>query len=493
MVDAAPDPPPNDGAASASSPPDANIPTYRPHRMERYCAQHLLQNHFEPTSNAAGASSANSSSDTSPADFSHVTTATLPDHHLHSVHVPGRIAVPFLTTSGVSRTILKEIWTVVDPDGVGTLVRRCQFHAMLRLVALEEAGLLPPLPADGAGDGASDSQSAGEVLTDALVRYAHLDIPLPTFDAVKMPTAAFLVGTYADAVRGQDQDAETTDSTGASAHHVWEQAQEPSLMSAQYRRQQMHASPMQMQAQMPAGGMGNMMPMPSPMQQPPQMQMQMVASSSSNLGSPPPAPRVVMSVDDAFADLGPAEDRVLPSDDFGDFEEAGFEETGADDDDDDEAAEEDAVNINDDDNDGAATAVVGVGEVVGGGDPPIISPPGGEECDDMVGAPPMGTDVAAAGSTGSADVPPPTLPPGPPPPPPVPPIDGAQPPEEEEDDDDDGFGDFEGMDDDNDVVTKRRPLLLLGIPMPIPLQILELLLRPPCRRLHCPHRRFRLN
>ena len=104
---------------------------------------------------------------------------------------------------------------MVDPDGVGTLVRRCQFHAMLRLVALEEAGLLPPLPADGAGDGASDSQSAGEVLTDALVRYAHLDIPLPTFDAVKMPTAAFLVGTYADAVRGQDQDAETTDSTGA--------------------------------------------------------------------------------------------------------------------------------------------------------------------------------------------------------------------------------------------------------------------------------------
>ena len=77
---------------------------------------------------------------------------------------------------------------------------------------------------------------------------------------------------------------------------------------------------------------------------------------------------------------------------------------------------------------------------------------------------------------------------------PVPPIDGAQPPEEEEDDDDDGFGDFEGMDDDTTmVVTKRRPLLLLGIPMPIPLQILELLLRPPCRRLHCPHRRCHLN
>ena len=91
---------------------------------------------------------------------------------------------------------------------------------------------------------------------------------------------------------------------------------------------------------MPAGGVGNMMPMPSTADAcnawRPQLQQQQVASSSSNLGSPPPAPRVVMSVDDAFADLGPAEDRVLPSDDFGDFEEAGFEETGADDDDDDE-------------------------------------------------------------------------------------------------------------------------------------------------------------
>ena len=459
MTDAAPP------AAAASSGGGAATPTYRPHKMERYYAQHLLQTHFSSDNNP-----------TAPADFSHTTTASLSDSTSHSIHVPDRTAVPFLTTSGVSRDTLKQIWNVVDPGGLGTLICRSQFHAMLRLVALEEAGLLPPLPASGA--------DAGNVLTDALTKYSHLEITLPTFDAVQMPSAAFLVGTYRDVVKGQDE-------APTESHHVWEQAasaqqqQNSSLMSAQYRQEQMAG--VGMAGGMMTGGMGMMSPMQphavqmqqNPMQPNQMMQQQphkmgitnTTASMSNNImmagggasniknasyhSQPSGASGGgMMSVGDAFADLDPSEDRVLPSDDFGDFEEAdeALEE----------AVEEEAVEeevqeeIASVEVDAAATAnnvnANGAAEATVPSQPQMDGLGGNDGM--LEGAPPppplpMGMDMGMEGM--GAPPPPPPLPTGPPPSQPPPMIDDAEPHEEgeegEDNDDDEGFGDFEGMDD----------------------------------------------
>lgn len=73
------------------------------------------------------------------------------------IEVQGRDAVPFLTTSGLPRPVLKSVWTMVDPQHVGVLRVRAQFYTLLRFVAIGEqpvwigcsacwcGGQLPPI------------------------------------------------------------------------------------------------------------------------------------------------------------------------------------------------------------------------------------------------------------------------------------------------------------------------------------------------------------
>jgi hypothetical protein len=64
--------------------------------------------------------------------------------HLHPqdphFRISGRIAVPFLSKSGINRLILRNIWQAVDPENIGSLLSPVQFHLVLRLTALAQAG-----------------------------------------------------------------------------------------------------------------------------------------------------------------------------------------------------------------------------------------------------------------------------------------------------------------------------------------------------------------
>lgn len=145
---------------------------YHPTALERAYASHLLQTYFDTPHNP---------------------------HDNTPVRISGRQAVPFLTTSGVDRALLRLFWTVADPEGVGTLFTRNQFHILLRLVAMAQAHFLPPLTSSTAtGDGTmmTDGEKI-EVLKKEIINNSHLVVALPTFNAdTSCPSVAFLMGTY---------------------------------------------------------------------------------------------------------------------------------------------------------------------------------------------------------------------------------------------------------------------------------------------------------
>ena len=235
--------------------------SYRPHKMERYYAEHILQTHFGHSSDGGCGGG---------------------EGEQPGLHVHGRDAVPFLTTSGMDRNVLRCIWSVVDPGGIGTLLDMSQVHAMLRLVALGQAGLLPP--------GAPPDR---EAYAGALAMYSHQVVTLPTFSAIgDVPSAAFLISNYAPAVSGDNGGSSVGEAAAFDQnfqYRLWQQ-QEQQKMLARSLGVAESASEMSM--------------------------------DSPGMGGSAPA----MSIGDAFADLGPSEDRALPSEDFRDFAEASDED-----------------------------------------------------------------------------------------------------------------------------------------------------------------------
>ena len=114
--------------------------------------------------------------------------------------------MPFLTTSGVERSLLRLLWTVADPDGVGTLTTRSQFYCLLRLVAMAQAHFLPPLPPSGSGEDAEKLN----VLKEILIKNARLVVALPTFTAdSNCPTVAYMMGTYPPATAASSEESST--------------------------------------------------------------------------------------------------------------------------------------------------------------------------------------------------------------------------------------------------------------------------------------------
>jgi hypothetical protein len=105
--------------------------------------------------------------------------------------VSGRSAVPFLSRSQLSRDVLRHIWSAVDPEGSGSLHVPAQFHVMLRLVALAQAGIVEPA-LHNAG-----FQSPAVILHECLIQHGNrTDIPLAMFDGYSIPDANSLRSLY---------------------------------------------------------------------------------------------------------------------------------------------------------------------------------------------------------------------------------------------------------------------------------------------------------
>lgn len=133
--------------------------------------------------------------------------------------------------SGVERDALRAMWSAADPEGVGTLTRRSQFHSLLRLMAMSQSHLLPPLSS------VSDSDSPSALL-DALGRYTTLEVSLPTFSPVATPTSAFLISTYGTTAAAAAGD----DDGGAGAAHAFSMATDAEFQRKAWMQQQQRSS-----------------------------------------------------------------------------------------------------------------------------------------------------------------------------------------------------------------------------------------------------------
>ena len=99
------------------------------------------------------------------------------------IHISGRNAVPFLTQSGIDRMLLRNIWSAADPQNIGTLTALHQFHLMLRLVAMAQAGFL-------------NTQQDSNSMRVSAQQQAGIQLMLPTFSSVVLPPQEQLFSMY---------------------------------------------------------------------------------------------------------------------------------------------------------------------------------------------------------------------------------------------------------------------------------------------------------
>jgi hypothetical protein len=113
--------------------------------------------------------------------------------------VPGREAVPFLRLSGLSRNVLRNIWSAVDPDSTGRLTSPHQLYVILRLVALSQNILLVN---NSHLFGANPQMAAAatptiDMLRQSLLNHANrVDLPLAVFDGYPVPDESALRTLY---------------------------------------------------------------------------------------------------------------------------------------------------------------------------------------------------------------------------------------------------------------------------------------------------------
>ena len=94
------------------------------------------------------------------------------------------MAVPFLNSSGVDRNLLREMWTVVDPNMEGSLVEIIQFTSLLKMVSLAQHRCLDM------------AQYEGQLL--------YRQVPLSTFfNLVVMPSHQLLLELYPSVTANQ--------------------------------------------------------------------------------------------------------------------------------------------------------------------------------------------------------------------------------------------------------------------------------------------------
>ena len=97
--------------------------------------------------------------------------------------ISGRQAVPFLTTSGVHRMILRTAWSVADPQTVGSLVDLKQWYLVLRLVGMAQNNIF-------------NEQSTCDNLMYMVQQCAGQMYNLPTFQNVMIPAGEVLMAQY---------------------------------------------------------------------------------------------------------------------------------------------------------------------------------------------------------------------------------------------------------------------------------------------------------
>ncbi|CAB9520354.1 Mpv17 / PMP22 family [Seminavis robusta] len=111
------------------------------------------------------------------------------------ISITGQDAVAFLTTSGIHRLILRILWTVVDPNNTGTLVDLAQFHTIIRLVALTQAGHVEP-ELLAVGTMPPPKPTPVQVIWSILNKTRGTMVPLAKFDAIQMPSQQVLQQLY---------------------------------------------------------------------------------------------------------------------------------------------------------------------------------------------------------------------------------------------------------------------------------------------------------
>jgi hypothetical protein len=201
----------------------------------------------------------------------------------------GRVLVPFLSGSGLDRLILRNVWETVDPGNVGRLTAVSQFHALLRLTALGQAGALGEALARAYPTG----QTPAQAMTACLQQTAHMqNIGFARFEGIQIPSSEELQQLHYQ--KQQPSVSMPSMSThqqqipmGGPQQSITQPASYPQTHMGEFQR------PTQQQPQ-PAGG-------------PPE------APAASGMGSAfPTSPPQLSSIDDAFGGLVEVQDAPLP-------------------------------------------------------------------------------------------------------------------------------------------------------------------------------------
>jgi hypothetical protein len=98
--------------------------------------------------------------------------------------ISGRQAVPFLTTSGVHRMILRTVWSVADPQTVGSLVDLKQWYLVLRLVSMAQNNMF------------NEQSTCDNLMYMVQQQDAGQMYNLPTFQNVMIPAGDVLMAQY---------------------------------------------------------------------------------------------------------------------------------------------------------------------------------------------------------------------------------------------------------------------------------------------------------
>ena len=103
-----------------------------------------------------------------------------------TIQISGKDAVAFLTTSGIHRLILRHIWNVADPQNFGSLTQISQFHTIIRLVGLTQAGQVESKLL-AVGSMKDPKPTPVQVLHGILQQTVGTIVPLATFQGVAVP------------------------------------------------------------------------------------------------------------------------------------------------------------------------------------------------------------------------------------------------------------------------------------------------------------------
>ena len=238
----------------------------------------------------------------------------------NNARISGREAVPFLSKSGVDRQILRNVWTVADPQSVGSLISPQQFYTLLRLTALAQVGILGQ-----ALQQMNAFMSPAEVLQQCLCQTCQQQLPLAVFEGISIPNQESLfqlISKSATQMQQQRQQQQPTSdpfgSLSSPSSASWGSGFGTSLATHQPQAQQ--SSPSLQQQQLPNSHMNLTIGSASSFDGSTSATTTITTATAPTVASVPPqapqsapAPLQLSSIEDAFGGLVEVEDAPLPS------------------------------------------------------------------------------------------------------------------------------------------------------------------------------------